>query len=102
MLYELIYYLPRQPRMFCIPSKYTTESKAEFLKALEIAKEKGYQIEYATSEYREKLAAMNTDELTMEWGRILAREEMGKSNCKTETREFAEEVLSRLNRKDWR
>lgn len=48
MKYKIIYWLPNQSKLFSAPQYYETDDKADFIHALKIAEENGYEIEYAT------------------------------------------------------
>ena len=48
MKYTLVYWLPNQSKLFSAPECYETEDRDDFIRALDIANEKGYEIEYAT------------------------------------------------------
>lgn len=45
--YEIIYWLPNQSKLFSNPQCYVTTDKADFIRALETAQEKDYEIEFA-------------------------------------------------------
>ena len=48
MMYKLIYWLEGQSKLFSAPQYYETSDREDFIHALEVAKENGYEIEFAT------------------------------------------------------
>ena len=48
--YRLIYWLPNQSKEFSNPRHFETDDKEEYEKALDTAKNEGYEIEYATTQ----------------------------------------------------
>lgn len=47
-MYRLIYWLPRQSKLFSAPNYYETDDRDDFIHALQVANENGYEIEFAT------------------------------------------------------
>lgn len=47
-MFYMIYWLRNQSKMFSAPKYYETDDREDFIHALEVAKENGYEIEYAT------------------------------------------------------
>ena len=48
MLFKMIYWLPNQSKIFSAPKYYETDDRNDFVHALQIANENGYEIEFAT------------------------------------------------------
>lgn len=48
MMFKMIYWLPRQSKIFSAPNYYETDDREDFIHALQIANENGYEIEFAT------------------------------------------------------
>ena len=61
--YKLIYWVNSQDKEFFNPRRFETDSKEEYEKALERAKDAGYEIEYATTQDVESIYKdlLNTD-----------------------------------------
>jgi hypothetical protein len=47
-MFKIIYWLPNQSKMFSAPQYYETDDRENFIKVLIVAKENGYEIEFAT------------------------------------------------------
>lgn len=47
-MFRLIYWLHNQSKIFSAPQYYETDDREDFIHALEVANENGYEIEYAT------------------------------------------------------
>lgn len=48
MMFKMIYWLPNQSKICSAPQYYETDDREDFIRALLIAKENGYEIEFAT------------------------------------------------------
>lgn len=46
--FEIIYWLPNQSKIFSEPQYYETNDREDFIHALQVARENGYEIEFAT------------------------------------------------------
>lgn len=47
-IFKIIYWLPNQSKIFSAPQYYETDDREDFIKALIVVKENGYEIEFAT------------------------------------------------------
>ncbi len=47
-MFKLIYWLPNQSKLFSAPQYYETNDREDFIHALQIVEENGYEIEFAT------------------------------------------------------
>lgn len=47
-MFELIYWLPNQSKVFSLPQYYMSYDRDNFIHALQIAKDNGYEIEFAS------------------------------------------------------
>lgn len=47
-MFEIIYWLPNQSKIFSEPQYYETNDREDFIHALQVATENGYEIEFAT------------------------------------------------------
>ena len=47
-MFKMIYWLPNQSKLFSEPQYYETDDRDNFIHALQIANENGYEIEFAT------------------------------------------------------